>query len=130
MAVIKLHEMDNIDSLQDYYNFGISRLETITEDWIKQNTTTIYNKNIRKIIRNPETGWGLELDFYFPDLKIAIEVNDNGSHKVDERLDMSIDKYHQLKSDLCKAKGIHLIHLWEDDIDNIDSILKPILESV
>jgi hypothetical protein len=130
MARLKLHEMDDIVSLQDYYNFGISRLETIVEDWIKQNTTISYEKNTRKIIRNPETGWGLELDIFLPDLKIAIEINDNGSHKVDERLDMSIDKYHQLKSDLCKAKGIHLIHLWEDDIVNIDSILKPILESV
>jgi len=72
-----------------------------------------YQKNNRKII-SP-----LELDFYFPEHKIAIELNGIYWHS-----ELYKDKmYHKIKADLCEKQNIQLIQIWEDDFyNNIDLI--------
>ena len=69
-------------------------------------------KNSRKII-SP-----YELDIYLPDLKIAFEFNGLYWHNMNNK-----DKlYHKTKSDLAKQKNIYLIHIWEDELDELDDI--------
>lgn len=62
------------------------------------------NRGNRKILNN-----GQELDFYFPDYKIAIEVNGTYWHSSLQK----IKNYHFNKSKACEQLGIRLIHIWE-----------------
>jgi hypothetical protein len=131
-AIIKLHTLDNIKYLQKYYRINTSYLELIVENWIKQNTSAVYERNKKYDFLINKNGNMMQLDFFFPELKIAVEVNDNWSHstrfKVKKGMDPDEGKnYEQIKSNLCKANGIKLIHLWEDDIDNIDIILGDLI---
>jgi len=55
-----------------------------------------------------------ELDFYIPDLNLAIEVNGNYWHS---EIAGNKDRYYHLnKTKLCNDKNIKLIHLFEDEI--------------
>jgi len=81
-----------------------------------------YNINDRKII-NP-----YEIDIYLPDYNIAFEINGLYWHS-----ELFKDKnYHLDKTNKCLKKGIHLIHIWEDEwlyknniiISMINNILK------
>ena len=53
-----------------------------------------------------------ELDFYIPDKKLAVEFN--GVYFHGDRSGKPAD-YHRMKSDMCAAKGIELIHIWENE---------------
>ena len=66
-----------------------------------------------------------ELDVYLPDLHLAIEFNGLYWHS-DE---MKPNNYHRMKSDLCKEKGVHLIHVFEDDWVNKQSIIKSVISN-
>jgi hypothetical protein len=66
---------------------------------------------------------GKELDIYLPDFNLAIEMNGVYWHS-----EIYLDKYyHRDKSNLCKEKGIHLIHIWEDDWKQKRNIVKSII---
>lgn len=67
--------------------------------------------NDRKTIRNPETGKPLELDIYLPDQMIAFEYNGNYYH------DKNNPVREKLKDKLCREKGIVLIDIWEDEVN-------------
>lgn len=74
-----------------------------------------YITNDRKIIKP------LELDFYLPDYKLAIEFNGIFFHRDDSGKPKN---YHKNKSELCEKQGIQLIHIWENDwINNKDLII-------
>ena len=98
-----------------YYNSGkeIMMMKFFDELGLK------YVVNDRKIIKP------LEIDFYFPDYNIAIEIN--GIYFHGEFSSKSSD-YHKHKSELCEQKGIQLIPIWEDDLihrkDLVFSMLK------
>ena len=66
-----------------------------------------------------------ELDIYLPDLHLAIEYNGLYWHS-DE---MKPNNYHRMKSDLCKENGVHLIHVFEDDWVNKQSIIKSVISN-
>lgn len=52
-----------------------------------------------------------ELDIYIPELKLAFEFNGLFWH-----CEMMKPKnYHKMKTEFCESKGIHLIHIYEDD---------------
>lgn len=55
----------------------------------------------------------LELDFYFPDFGIAIEVNGLYWHSEANLRDQD---FHASKYSLCSSKGVQLLTLWEDDL--------------
>lgn len=73
---------------------------------------------------------GLELDIYFPDKGVAIEMNGNYFHS--ELGGLKNKQYHINKTELCESKNIRLIHIFEDEwrlkqniiINRIKSILK------
>lgn len=66
-----------------------------------------------------------ELDIYIPDLSIAIEVNGNYWHSVEEGCSKD---YHLMKSLLCREKDIRLIHIYEfEDIEEQKQLLKNLI---
>jgi len=91
--------------------------ENIIYDFIKENYNEEVIINLKNLI-NP-----YELDIYLPELKLAFEFNGlywhNELHKS--------NNYHKIKSDLCDEKGIQLIHIYEDDWDNKQDIVKSMI---
>lgn len=98
-----------------YYSYGEEEIRDFITSIYKD--TVLYNS--RGII-NP-----YELDIYLPEKNIAIEYNGAYWHSEKYR-----DKnYHKMKSDLCKEKGIHLIHIFDYQWDEKKEILKSILRN-
>lgn len=84
---------------------------------------TITDKEI--IVNDRKALKGKELDFYIPELKLAIEFNGIYWHSSSKK-----DKnYHQLKTMKCMKLGIRLIHVWSDDWAFKQSIVKTIIKN-
>lgn len=66
-----------------------------------------------------------ELDIYLPELHLAIEFNGLYWHN-EEHVSSN---YHRMKSDMCKELGVHLIHVFEDDWVNKQSIIKSVISN-
>jgi hypothetical protein len=98
-----------------------SKPEIFIEEILKQ-----YNINYKK---NDRTNiYPLELDFYLPDTKIAIEFN--GFYYHSEITGNKDNKYHLNKTNLCDTLGIRLIHIFEDEYNNNRLLLKSKLENL
>jgi len=86
-------------------------------NFIKENYNGEIIENDRSII-NP-----YELDIYLPELNLAFEFNGLYWHS-----ELYKDKnYHKIKSDLCLEKNIQLIHIWEDDWNHKQEIVKSMI---
>ena len=93
---------------------GLSGTESLVKDVLLevfQNTTIVYKD--RKTILNPITNHYLELDFYFPELGVAIEIQGPthyakiyGEEKYKRQL-----RNDQIKRDECERLGITLIEI-------------------
>lgn len=70
-----------------------------------------FERNNRKVLD------GKEVDFWLPDLNMAIEVNPVATHSVDSTIGKIDKNYHQQKSLLALHKGIALVHLYEQDFE-------------
>jgi hypothetical protein len=93
---------------------SFSSLEIIFNNLLNELNVTNYIKNTKKIIKP------YELDFYFPEFKLAVELNGVYWHS-----EIHTDKfYHKNKSDMCSEKDIQLIHIWEDDLLNKYELIK------
>jgi hypothetical protein len=71
------------------------------------------------IIRRPGSGGLMQLDFYFPELNLAIEYNgiyhhDKAAYRQDLKDGTEFSR-EALKDRLCREKSIDLIHIWSDD---------------
>ena len=85
--------------------------ERILLDYIK----SIYKNEIINGYRD-----GIEIDIYLPDIKIGFEFNGLYWHTEEYR-----DRYyHYDKTNYFKEKGIHIFHIWEDDWDTKNDIIK------
>ena len=115
---------------------GISGVEDEIYDFIK----SIYNKKIikndRSTIKNEHSNRYLELDFYLPDINLAIEFNGSYWHS-DKRIKKqkvgfnTAEEYHSYKSDKCKELNIELIHIDEQEwIENKNSVLNNIKNKI
>ena len=78
--------------------------------------------NIEYIVNDRKPIYPYELDFYIPKNNLAIEVNGNYYHS--EMLGQKNKNYHINKTKLCNEKGIKLIHIFEDEINDKYSIVK------
>ena len=88
-------------------------------EMIKELNITNYTINDKSIIKP------FELDFFFTDKKLAIELNGVYWHS-----EIYKDKnYHKNKSDLCEKQGIQLIHVWEDDFYNNKELVRSMIVS-
>lgn len=92
---------------------GTSLLENDLAEYIKSLGFEI-KRNVRDII-HPR-----ELDIFIPNLNIAFEFN--GLYFHSELYKDSL--YHYSKTNECIEKGIHLIHIYEDDWCNKQDIVK------
>lgn len=96
----------DITKIVDYCAVNHYRNNNI-EQHILDSITQVYSGEIlthtRKII-SP-----LELDFYIPELQLAIEYNGTYWHSIEVGLDSN---YHLNKSLLCREKEIRLIHIY------------------
>ena len=67
-----------------------------------------------------------EIDVYLPELKLGFEFNGVYWHS-----DIYKDKYfHKEKSEFFKDKGIHIFHIWEDDWDSKEVIIKSQIKNL
>lgn len=78
----------------------------------------VVSRNNRTILN------GKELDFYIPDLNIAIEYNGLYWHKESARVSKN---YHLDKTRACEEKGIKLIHIFENEWLQKQNIVKSII---
>jgi hypothetical protein len=66
-----------------------------------------------------------EIDIYLPDLKIGFEFNGLRWHS-----ELFLNKnYHINKTKLCNENGIELVHIFEDDFDYKNDIIKSIIKN-
>lgn len=95
-------------------NSGQSQEEKVLIGWLKSMNVNLIEKDRR---------FGIELDIFIPDKKIAIEFNGLYWHS-----EIYKDKmYHLHKSSICAENGVRLIHIWEDDWLYKQKIIKSIL---
>ncbi len=93
---------------------GKSNMEYDLLDFVKNNFNDEIINGTKKII-SP-----YELDIFIPDLKLAFEFNGLFWHN---ELNKS-DDYHVIKTNMCEERGIHLVHIYEDDWINKQEIVK------
>lgn len=88
----------------------------------------IKSLGVNNIIRNSKSIIApQEIDIYLPDYNLAIEYNGLYWHSEQQGLDK---KYHLNKTKVCKEKGIHLIHLFQDDWSFKQDIVKSRLRNI
>ena len=98
-------------------NSSISDKENKLLNFIKENYDNQIIINSKNII-NP-----YELDIYLPDLKLSFEFNGIYWHS---ELYKTND-YHNIKTNLCLEQGIQLIHIYEDDWEFKQEIVKSLI---
>ena len=95
---------------------GKSGVELELLEFIKENYDGEILNNIKSIIKG-------ELDIYIPDLKLSFEFNGLYWHS-----ELYKDnKYHLNKTKECEKLGVQLIHIWEDDWEYKQNIVKSII---
>lgn len=101
------------------HNSGTSKLEIEISDFVSKYVNVINNTKMPL--------GALELDIYIPDLNKAIEVNGKYWHYIRKERG-----YHSYKSNLCKSKGIKLLHLredlWSRDKERMKKVILKFLE--
>ena len=103
----------NIETREDY---RISSLEHTVRNFLNENNITYISSDREQI--KP-----LELDIFIPDKMVAIEINGLYWHS---ELYKEND-YHETKRKQCESKGIRLIQLYEDDLNDRFDIIKRFL---
>ena len=81
-----------------------TKFEEEFEYWVKS-LKIKYIKNYRSLI------YPYEIDFYFPDYKIGVELDGLYWHSEIHK----DDKYHLMKTEKCESRGVQLIHIIEDE---------------
>jgi hypothetical protein len=67
-----------------------------------------------------------ELDIFLPDLNLAIEFDGVYYHSDVYKP----DDYHKTKTELCEKAGVRLVHIFEDDWNYKQEIMKSILQNM
>lgn len=105
--------------LECYPQNNISNLELSVKE-ILDDIGVEYIENCRNVIHP------MELDFYIPSKKIAIECN--GIYWHSEKFKSK--DYHINKTKLCKEMGIRLVHIWEDEFYKKPEIIKSMFKNM
>jgi len=99
------------------YSYSKSGKEIQLLNFIKENYNGIIISNDRTILKP------FEIDIYLPELKLAFEFNGLYWHNELNKP----DNYHLDKTEKCLEQGIKLIHIWEDDWNYKQEIIKSII---
>lgn len=90
-------------------------------DFIKSIYSGVVIENDRTVI-NP-----MELDIYIQDKNVAIEFDGLYWHSEEKGKD---EGYHLNKTEECERKGVHLIHIFEDEWNHRQEIVKDRIRSI
>ena len=93
---------------------NVSLVEKEFSDFIKKNYKKEIKTSERKLIKP------YELDIYIPDLKLAFEFNGLFWHSEKHKA----NDLHLKKTELCEAKGIQMIHIFEHEWEQKQEIVK------
>ena len=108
-------------------NTGVSKWEKTVKSFLTESNIN-HISNDRKQLLNPETGYNLELDIWFPDLNKAIECNGLYWHEREEAIVRD-----KIKKQLCKNQGIDLLVItdkeWNDNTDKCKAKLISFVEA-
>lgn len=99
--------------------FSVSKYETELYEYLKNHNINVINSD--KSMISP-----YELDILLPDYNLAIELNGLRWHSEQFGKD---SKYHKNKTELCKQKGIQLMHVFEDEWVNSSSVIKNLIHA-
>lgn len=101
----------------------VSELKSIKE---KELTDFLLSLGLNLIKGDRDILNGKEIDILLPDFNIGIEFNGLYWH-----CEKYVDKdYHINKTNVCESKGIHLIHIFEDEWVNNKDIVKSRLKNL
>ena len=101
----------------------VSELKSIKE---KELTDFLLSLGLNLIQGDRDILNGKEIDILIPDFNIGIEFNGLYWH-----CEKYVDKdYHINKTNVCESKGIHLIHIFEDEWVNNKDIVKSRLKNL
>lgn len=111
--------------IEDHINWKVYSLEEEVKQFIESISNTDIILHDRKVITP------YELDIFLPEFNLAIECNPTATHNSsisDPWGGPPKDKYyHQFKSQLCKERGIQLIHIFGYEWKYKQDVLKSIL---
>jgi hypothetical protein len=100
--------------------YPIGGSQSIKEGELFKYIKSIYHGEVIQSYRD-----GLEIDIYIPELNLGFEFNGLYWHS-----DIYKDKnYHLNKTNYFKERGIRIIHIWEDDWDFKNEIVKSQLRN-
>jgi len=71
---------------------------------------------------------GKELDFYIPQKNIAVELN--GLYWHSENGKKLTKSYHLNKTKSCSCHGIHLVHIFENELNDKEKIVKSVIKNI
>jgi hypothetical protein len=94
-----------------------SKAQLQIADWIESIIGVDVGRNVRGVIHKRE------LDIYIPSHQLAIELNGIYWHNESRR----DNKYHQGKTNACRAVGIKLMHIFDDEWDHKQDIVKSMI---
>lgn len=122
---ISLKELRQLDKkFQKEAKTYNSKYEAEIHEWLKE----VYNSKIFVnkfgIIKDDTSN--LQLDFYIPDKRLALEFNGDYWHSVNTGRDPN---YHLNKTQLCQKNNIRLIHIFEYEWLSKKDIIKSIISS-
>jgi hypothetical protein len=83
--------------------------------------------NLEVLVNHKKVLHGVEIDLYVPSLKVGIEYN--GLYWHSEKMGKTRN-YHQLKTILAESEGIKLIHIFEDEWNSKQEIVKDRLRHI
>ena len=118
------------DGLENEVNYVYSQMEHDVYIYLKSlNPNIRIERNTHKIITP------YELDIYLPEYNLAIECNPISTHNStintwDESAQPTHYKYHQMKTNLCEAKGIFLFHIFGYEWTYHPEIIKSMLRNL
>lgn len=128
VAYCELHEGNFEISKRLYHNRKRAKTSICIECFPLNENNSLKELDLYNFIKNNYNGDVLqnfridnkEIDIYIPELRLGFEFNGLYWHN-----EMGKENdYHKNKTEHFLDKGIHLIHIWEDDWDNKSDIVK------
>ena len=106
----------DIPLIEDYCNNKYKHLENSILSYIREFYSEEIKRNESTLIKP------YQLDFYFPDLRLAIECDGSWWHSIEAGIYNK--DYHLMKTKMCEDQDIRLIHIFGDNWDSYKNIIK------